>query len=212
MDATEPESTPQPHTIDTTNTMTQVIATAATPVVTSPNGTSTIMPAKADVSTDSIAVKISDTLGALSLSGSDETTNGHASVRTETVVLPNEASDSAAEKASVRKPALVYVGIFHLTRLQTAEPEAAAKAAESTAQADALVPEAAAKPVPEPFAQQLQQMAVDPVDQPDPRLIDALGNQRDRIFVIKLEKEFVGFVKNERYMTSSLAFFVRSPC
>lgn len=41
-------------------------------------------------------------------------------------------------------------------------------------------------------------MAVDPVDQPDPRLLDALENPRDRIFVIKLEKDFVVFVTDEK--------------
>ncbi|KAI5784661.1 hypothetical protein EDC01DRAFT_631971 [Geopyxis carbonaria] len=49
----------------------------------------------------------------------------------------------------------------------------------------------------EPFAHQLQQMLVDPVDQPDPRLMDALANPRDRLFVIRLEKDLIDFV-NEK--------------
>ncbi|KAI5857147.1 hypothetical protein BZA05DRAFT_167292 [Tricharina praecox] len=50
----------------------------------------------------------------------------------------------------------------------------------------------------EPFVtQQLQTMLCDPVDQPDPRLIDALENPRDRIFVIKLEKDIVAFIENK---------------
>jgi hypothetical protein len=41
-------------------------------------------------------------------------------------------------------------------------------------------------------------MLCDPVDQPDPRLIDALENPRDRLFVIKLEKDLVAFIEDKR--------------
>jgi hypothetical protein len=37
------------------------------------------------------------------------------------------------------------------------------------------------------------------VDRPDPRLIDALEHPRDRLFVIKLEKELIAFVENKGY-------------
>ncbi|KAF8545059.1 hypothetical protein BDD12DRAFT_871992 [Trichophaea hybrida] len=49
----------------------------------------------------------------------------------------------------------------------------------------------------EPFSHQIQTMLCDPVDRPDPRLIDALENPRDRIFVVKLEKDLVAFIEDK---------------
>jgi hypothetical protein len=46
-------------------------------------------------------------------------------------------------------------------------------------------------------------MLCDPVDRPDPRLIDALENPRDRIFVVKLEKDLVAFIEDKRFSGSS---------
>lgn len=51
----------------------------------------------------------------------------------------------------------------------------------------------------EPFSHQTQTVICDPVDQPDPRLLDALENPRDRIFVIKLEKDIVAFIEDKRF-------------
>jgi hypothetical protein len=50
-------------------------------------------------------------------------------------------------------------------------------------------------------------MLCDPVDQPDPRLIDALENPRDRIFVIKLEKDLVAFIEDKRCALESFRSF-----
>lgn len=184
--ATEPEHVLQPPTTDSAE-MSQVAVAAPTQAVTSPKDTTNIMPLEADNTSDSIEVQISETLRALSLSGNDGKENG--------VQAEKDASDSAAAKALVRRLSRCVPGPF-IDRFQTAKSDAESKDVED---ADAApVPEAPAKPAPEPFAQQLQQMAVDPVDQPDPRLIDALENARDRIFVIKLEKEFIAFVNDER--------------
>lgn len=38
---------------------------------------------------------------------------------------------------------------------------------------------------------------IHPADHPDPRLIDALENPRDRLFVIKLEQSMIEFI-NEK--------------
>ena len=53
----------------------------------------------------------------------------------------------------------------------------------------------------EPGTHQVQKqgpLPCDLVDRPDPRLIDALENPRDRIFVIKLEKDLVAFIEDKR--------------
>ncbi len=52
----------------------------------------------------------------------------------------------------------------------------------------------------EPFAHQLQQVLANPLDEPDPRLIDALENPRDRLYVIKLEKDIIKFVQEKTYV------------
>jgi hypothetical protein len=39
-----------------------------------------------------------------------------------------------------------------------------------------------------------------PLDEPDPRLIDALENPRDRLYVIKLEKDIIKFVQEKTYV------------
>lgn len=41
------------------------------------------------------------------------------------------------------------------------------------------------------------------VDLPDPRLISALENPRDRLFVIKLEKTILEFIEDEACVTPS---------
>lgn len=51
----------------------------------------------------------------------------------------------------------------------------------------------------EPFSHQIQTLLCDPVDRPDPRLIDALENPRDRIFVVKLEKDLIAFIEDKRF-------------
>ena len=50
----------------------------------------------------------------------------------------------------------------------------------------------------EPFPHQLENLLRNPVDRPDPRLLDALENPHDRIFVIELEKDLTAFIEDKR--------------
>ncbi|KAL7273984.1 hypothetical protein RUND412_003145 [Rhizina undulata] len=47
----------------------------------------------------------------------------------------------------------------------------------------------------EPFANQLQPVLANVIDEPDQRLLDALETPRDRLFVIKLEQDIVNFIR-----------------
>jgi hypothetical protein len=51
---------------------------------------------------------------------------------------------------------------------------------------------------PVPFASQLQSGIQNLIDAPDSRLIDALDNPRDRLFVIKLEQDVIDFIEKNR--------------
>lgn len=48
---------------------------------------------------------------------------------------------------------------------------------------------------PEPFAEQLQPGLPILIDEPDERLLNALETPRDRLFVIKLEKDVINFIQ-----------------
>ena len=50
----------------------------------------------------------------------------------------------------------------------------------------------------EPFSHQLENLLRNPVDRPGPRLLDALENPHDRIFVVKLEKDLINFIEDKR--------------
>ena len=66
------------------------------------------------------------------------------------------------------------------------------------------------QPGSEPFSHQLENLLRNPVDRPDPRLLDALENPHDRIFVVKLEKDLINFIEDKRsfYLSfPSPAFF-----
>lgn len=51
------------------------------------------------------------------------------------------------------------------------------------------------------------------IDEPDQRLLDALENQRDRLFVIKLEQDVIDFIEKNRCLrpVSSPLFFFFNP-
>jgi hypothetical protein len=51
---------------------------------------------------------------------------------------------------------------------------------------------------PIPFASQLQPGVQNFIDAPDSRLIDALENPRDRLFVIKLEQDVIDFIEKNK--------------
>lgn len=48
---------------------------------------------------------------------------------------------------------------------------------------------------PEPFAEQLKPGLPILIDEPDERLLNALETPRDRLFVIKLEKDVINFIQ-----------------
>lgn len=48
---------------------------------------------------------------------------------------------------------------------------------------------------PEPFADQLKPSLPIFIDEPDERLLSALDNYRDRLFVIKLEQDVINFIQ-----------------
>lgn len=50
------------------------------------------------------------------------------------------------------------------------------------------------------FADQFEKVLGNPIDRPDPRLIDALEHPRDRLFVIKLERDLIAFVEEKTYV------------
>ena len=63
----------------------------------------------------------------------------------------------------------------------------------------------------EPFSHQRENLLRNPVDRPDPRLLDALENPQDRIFVVKLEKALMNFIEDKRSVIFPLPRFFFSP-
>lgn len=112
--------------------------------------------------------------------------------KSDTVTVDETAKlDDAITVAQTKEPN----GASPIPRILNREVDSTSASSETSDQSSPVI--VVSPQAQEPFSHQLQNMLCDPMDQPDPRLIDALENPRDRIFVIKLEKDIVAFIEDK---------------
>ncbi|KAI5813912.1 hypothetical protein BZA77DRAFT_111691 [Pyronema omphalodes] len=121
-------------------------------------------------------MEITKSLSALSIEANDTSKNTEDAAATKDTTAANEQQNGS--KSSAENCASTSASSATPDRSPSANTEAS-------------------KPTGNEFSQQLPGIVNNDVDRPDPRLIDALEHPRDRLFVIKLEKELIAFVENK---------------